>query len=148
MRWISFIPQVHFCPQLRAVLLAPGPDQLRLHQDRTRESIYKRPKVVLSFLCLSLLFTRKRKSSLHMLLLAQPTFPIFFLEPLGEPRAGRAGPAARRPHPAQQEEGCEGAHVRRGDIHRVLAAPPDVPGAVGHRSAGQQVSNNKQGGVV
>ena len=65
----------------------------------------------------------------------------FFPEPLGEPRARRAGPAARRPHPAQQEEGRQGAHVRRGDIHRVLAAAADVPGALSHRSAGQQVSN-------
>ena len=136
MRWISFIPQVHFCPQLRAVLLAPGPDQLRLHQDRTRESIYKRPKVVLSVLCLY-----EEKKELYILLLAQPTFPIFFAEPLGEPRAGRAGPAARRPHPAQQEEGGEGAHVRRGDLHRVLAAPADLPGALRHRPAGQQVSS-------
>ena len=68
MRRISLIPQVHFCPQLRAVLLAPGPDQLRLHQDRTRESIYKRPKVVLSVLCLSLSPLYEEKKGLHIML--------------------------------------------------------------------------------
>ena len=71
-----FIPQVHFCPQLRAVLLALGPDQLRLHQDRTRESIYKRLKVVLSSVSLSPLYEEKKE--LHILLPVQPTFPIFF----------------------------------------------------------------------
>ena len=60
-------------------------------------------------------------------------------EPLGEPCARGAGPATRRPHPEEQEESGEGAHVRRGDIHRVLAAPADVPGALRHSSSGQQV---------
>ena len=37
--------QVHFRPQLRAILLAARPHQLRIHQDRTRESIYN-PEVI------------------------------------------------------------------------------------------------------
>ena len=79
------------------------------------------------------------KKSLSLFQLSRSFLP-FFSEPLGEPRARRAGPAARRPHPAQQEEGRQGAHVRRGDIHRVLAAAADLPGLVRHSSAGQQVS--------
>ena len=130
------IPQVHFRPQLRAVLLAPGPHQLRLHQDRTRESIYNRPEVSFPLCPLS-------KSSL-LPSLTCPTTKLsrfsFSPEPLGEPRARRAGPAARRPHPAQQEEGRQGAHVRRRDIHSVLAAAADLPGLVRHSPARQQVS--------
>ena len=127
-----FTPQVHFRPQLRAVLLAARPHQLRLHQDRTRESIYN-PEVIFRP---SPLFKEKVSHSSNFL----DRFFLSSSEPLGEPRARRAGPAARRPHPAQQEEGRQGAHVRRRDIHRVLAAAADLPGLVRHSSAGQQVS--------
>ena len=86
----------------------------------------------------SVLFS-KEEVCLSLVQLSQSSLS-FSPGPLGEPRARRAGPAARRPHPAQQEEGRQGAHVRRGDIHRVLPTPADVPGLVRHSSAGQQVS--------
>ena len=129
-----FLVQVYLRPELRAVLLAPGPHQLRLHQDRTGEPIYNRREVGFRLCPLS-----KEEVCLSLVQLSQSSLS-FSPGPLGEPRARRAGPAARRPHPAQQEEGRQGAHVRRGDIHRVLAAPADVPGLVRHSSAGQQVS--------